>query len=1082
MKKVVLILFFLIFLVIVGEGNIENPQSLSYVDWSKISPLVVVSNPLESLKAIQANDTLYILIKSKKRIDDKKIIVYIDTNPLVENGAVVSIWNDVKGIKYKSEDESLYKFNVDKNNWEKLNEKLKIAKKNNVAEIAIPLNAIGIFDSRKIKIGISIGDEYFLPEPGTPMFIVDKPTTVFGPSINVTIDGNGDDWKDIKPMYTSQSGAKLFAGIKNGVLYALIIGEMGDWNDLFLDVDGNPETGFLSWAWKDFGGDYLIENGLLYKSLSAGWAWQQIEGAKVEWKESGTNPNRVIELAFPLSELKIEDIKNLRIAFSGGNTNLPDPGISTEIVKVSIPEVTLDNNDNEWIMVPPTATGNGNIRKVIAIKSGNVLKTLIKGNFEHVGFYLDITPSDREGIKIASNIENKFNYMVKDGKLFASKDMNWEEIKNVSIKWVQTKELAKAEIDLSKLVDKISDLKLLFFSESPYEIFPQDRVITPLNAEEGFKVEIDGDDKEWDGITQEVKSSNTEFKLSAVTDDRKLYIRIDGARLNTNNVIYISTGGNIRDYKIERNSLYKYNSNSWKRIGEVWPFIDANYVEYEVNLKQLGLTDNMKDISLSAIIKDVIYLPERNSNPVKVTGKINRERDKNTFYPYEIFDTLYNPLMGSAPWAKFGETGYKHTLAFINVSWKELEPEKGVYKWQDFERKNKFDYWTKKGVRFVFRLYLDEPGMYKYIAGKKSMNDLDIPIWLYKEIKEDGTWYRSDLIGGGGFSPNYENEILIREHERLLKALAEKYGKDDRIAFIEIGSLGHWGELHTWPDGTGKFPSIEVVNRYIKQYIDAFPNKILGLRKPYKIMENYKLGLYNDMFGDKGATEEWVNWFTYGREDEEGNLTKPMPDFWKYAYSGGEFAYGDAYQFLTDDTIAETLRQARISHTTFIGPCSALDVRYKAGAITNEGDPLPEGHPIKENIDIFHKTLGYRFVLEAIKHEKEINRGDLLNLEMLWNNRGVAPFYFKWPVEISLANTKGEVVYRFILEDFDIRNILPGVSKVYSKVRIPKEIQPGNYTLLISINDPKTNNPAINLAIEGRRSDGRFQLDSITIK
>ena len=33
-------------------------------------------------------------------------------------------------------------------------------------------------------------------------------------------------------------------------------------------------------------------------------------------------------------------------------------------------------------------------------------------------------------------------------------------------------------------------------------------------------------------------------------------------------------------------------------------------------------------------------------------------------------------------------------------------------------------------------------------------------------------------------------------------------------------------------------------------------------------------------------------------------------------------------------------------------------------------------------------------------------------MDMEWENSGVAPFYFDWPLEVSFANRNGKIVYK----------------------------------------------------------------------
>lgn len=70
---------------------------------------------------------------------------------------------------------------------------------------------------------------------------------------------------------------------------------------------------------------------------------------------------------------------------------------------------------------------------------------------------------------------------------------------------------------------------------------------------------------------------------------------------------------------------------------------------------------------------------------------------------------------------------------------------------------------------------------------------MDIPDWLYAQTG-DGSWYSTDY--GKGYSPDYNNATFRAAHRRVLAALGEHFGTDGFVTYVELGSLGHWGEWH----------------------------------------------------------------------------------------------------------------------------------------------------------------------------------------------------------------------------------------------------------------------------------------------
>ncbi|WP_438446796.1 DUF4832 domain-containing protein [Gorillibacterium sp. sgz5001074] len=437
------------------------------------------------------------------------------------------------------------------------------------------------------------------------------------------------------------------------------------------------------------------------------------------------------------------------------------------------------------------------------------------------------------------------------------------------------------------------------------------------------------------------------------------------------------------------------------------------------------------------------------------------KRSLTTYRPQPVDRVLANPYMGFAPDAKGGPYALEHRLVYSNITWKELEPAKGVYDFDKFEQAIGLDRWAQQGKKLILRLVLDVP---------RKTSHMDIPEWLYTEIGKDGTWY--DVEIGKGFSPNYMNPILIQRHKELVAKLGEHYNGDNRIAFVQLGSLGHWGEWHTW-DGPGEvipFPKSIVSDQYVEHYMTAFPDKMLLMRRPYAIVKENKLGLFNDMFGNPEHTtegfEKWVkNGYTFWLTGEK---IPPVPDFWVYAPSAGEFAdssQGDKY--FRESTFASTLNQARNSHVSWLGPSVPMDKRYSTG--------------VNANIDTFLKTIGYRFRVDTESHSPAIAPGSALPVQMLWVNEGVAPFYFHWPVELSLVDTEGKVALSATTDE-DIRTWLPGNKKMVANLKIPPEFQEGEYTLCVSILDPATALPAIDLAMDGKRNDGRYTLGQVNVK
>ena len=146
---------------------------------------------------------------------------------------------------------------------------------------------------------------------------------------------------------------------------------------------------------------------------------------------------------------------------------------------------------------------------------------------------------------------------------------------------------------------------------------------------------------------------------------------------------------------------------------------------------------------------------------------------------------LYNPLMGFAPEADYEEAVGEHTLVYLEVLWKEIEPEEGAYDFTSLEERNLLSRWREEGKHVVLRFICDKPSEEVH---------MDIPQWLYDKTG-DGTFYAYDETHQG-YSPDYNNPVFIEAHRKVIAALGEHFGRDTFVSYVELGSLGHWGEWH----------------------------------------------------------------------------------------------------------------------------------------------------------------------------------------------------------------------------------------------------------------------------------------------
>ena len=174
---------------------------------------------------------------------------------------------------------------------------------------------------------------------------------------------------------------------------------------------------------------------------------------------------------------------------------------------------------------------------------------------------------------------------------------------------------------------------------------------------------------------------------------------------------------------------------------------------------------------------------------------------------------LDNPLTGYAPPAQEAEECADSRLVYIGITWDMWEPRQGEYDIEGLEETFHLKRWKEENKHAVLRFICDLPG---------EEGHMDIPRWLYEKTR-DGEFYDTDY--GAGYAPNYGNDYFRERHSLAIQALAEYCNKDDFVAYVEIGSLGHWGEWHTNTDeGLSLLPDAQVCWQYVLDYSDHFHN------------------------------------------------------------------------------------------------------------------------------------------------------------------------------------------------------------------------------------------------------------------
>lgn len=331
---------------------------------------------------------------------------------------------------------------------------------------------------------------------------------------------------------------------------------------------------------------------------------------------------------------------------------------------------------------------------------------------------------------------------------------------------------------------------------------------------------------------------------------------------------------------------------------------------------------------------------------------------------------------------------------------------------------------SSRGKQSIFRIYLDYPSQ------KHA-----VPQFLLDNGHKLIPYKNDDPDNKGGLSPDYKDENLIKAMESSIAAMGKKYDGDPRIAFITLGYLGHWGEWHTYPN-EHLMANRQVQLRIIKAFYNAFKTTKYLLRYPDHLEKSMPCGLHDDSFAFATLYNKKEDWYFLSRAKKSGTL-----DIWKTQAIGGEI-YPPLQKKLWDknppknsEDFAECARQ---THCSWLINNAAFNAKW------NETQ--------KNSAIAGAKLLGYEFYMEAFSLKQGL-------LKVKIKNTGIAPFYYKWPVELIDLESKS-----VIMPDWDIRTILPEMSVEFS-------IKTRGTKLGLRINNPMEKGLNLKFANETQNGD-----------
>ena len=196
---------------------------------------------------------------------------------------------------------------------------------------------------------------------------------------------------------------------------------------------------------------------------------------------------------------------------------------------------------------------------------------------------------------------------------------------------------------------------------------------------------------------------------------------------------------------------------------------------------------------------------------------------------------------------------FPSSLDFYYIGLNDVMSNFNTFDW-DTTLEVKLDATASRNRHAILRFVLDTPA-----------TTTQVPQFLI----DGGLSFNDYTTYGGGKSPNYNDTNLKTALQQFITAFGQKYDGDIRIAFVQVGLLGFWGEWHTYTDGTGLTESWipdSLKDDVVMSFADAMSVTPVQVRYPWPKALEEGFGLHDDSFAYATLDgtyngNEVVDWF-----------------------------------------------------------------------------------------------------------------------------------------------------------------------------------------------------------------------------